>query len=149
MHAGMSGHILIHDSGNRLHSYDVLEFSPGHDAFYSPMIVDLTQPRHTVHYSCCHFGEIKFIYLVVTEPVHCCLVFRIPGTFPTNHFDHFYQPHTMSFYRAMLCIRGTGHGHVSVCSSVCASQVGVLSKRLNESSWFLARELPSTRPTLY
>ena len=91
MHAGMSGHILIHDSGNRLHSYDVLEFSAGHDAFYSPMIVDLTQPRHTVHYSCCHFGEIKFIYLVVTEPVHCCLVFRIPGTFLTNHFDHFYH----------------------------------------------------------
>ena len=32
--------------------------------------------------------------------------------------------------------------------SVCPSQVGVLSKRMNESSWFLARELPSTRPTL-
>jgi len=31
----------------------------------------------------------------------------------------------------------------------CLSQVGVLSKRLNESSWFLARELPSTLPTLY
>ena len=30
----------------------------------------------------------------------------------------------------------------SVC--VCPSQVGVLSKRLNESSWFLARELPLT-----
>jgi len=30
----------------------------------------------------------------------------------------------------------------------CLSQVGVLSKRLNESSWFLACELPSTRPTL-
>ena len=48
------------------------------------------------------------------------------------------------FYRAMLCIRGTGHGSVSV--SVC--QVGVLLKRLNESGWFLACELPSTRPTL-
>ena len=33
-------------------------------------------------------------------------------------------------------------------SSVCPSQVGVLSKRLNESSWFLPCELPSTRPTL-
>jgi len=31
--------------------------------------------------------------------------------------------------------------------SVCPSQVGVLSKRLNESSWFSACELPSTRPT--
>jgi len=48
---------------------------------------------------------------------------------------------TSSFYRAMVCIRGT-----SLCP--CLSQVGVLSKRMNESSWFLACELPSTRPTL-
>jgi len=36
------------------------------------------------------------------------------------------------FYRAMLCIRGTRHGPVSVCLclSVCLSQVGVLLKRL-------------------
>jgi len=34
------------------------------------------------------------------------------------------------FHRAMLCC-------------VCPSQVGVLSKRLNESTWFLACELPS------
>jgi len=33
----------------------------------------------------------------------------------------------------MLRIRGTSHGPVSVC--VRLSQVGVLSKRLNESSW--------------
>ena len=32
--------------------------------------------------------------------------------------------------------------------SVRLSQVGVLSKRLNESSWFLARELFSARPIL-
>ena len=51
---------------------------------------------------------------------------------------------TVSFYRAMLCIRGTSHGPMSVCPA----QVGVLSKQLNESSWFLACELPSTRPTL-
>jgi len=36
------------------------------------------------------------------------------------------------FYRAMLSIRGTSHGPVSVCPS----QVGVLLKRMNESSWF-------------
>ena len=53
------------------------------------------------------------------------------------------------FYRAMLCIRGTSHGPVSVRPSVRPSQVGVLSKRMNESSWVLACELPSTRPTLY
>jgi len=48
------------------------------------------------------------------------------------------------FYRAMLSICGTSHGPVSVHPS----QVGVLSKRINESSWFLARELHSTYPTL-
>jgi len=45
-------------------------------------------------------------------------------------------PATVTFYRAMLCIRGTSHGPVSACRS----QVGVLLKRLNESSWFLACE---------
>ena len=47
------------------------------------------------------------------------------------------------FYRAMLCIRGTSHGpvslsvlclFVSVCLSVCLSQVRVLQKRLNVGS---------------
>ena len=40
------------------------------------------------------------------------------------------------FYSAMLCIRGTSHGPVSVCLSVCLclSQVGVLLKRLNVGS---------------
>ena len=37
---------------------------------------------------------------------------------------------------------------MGLCLSICPSQVGVLSKRMNESSWFLACELPSTRPTL-
>jgi len=36
--------------------------------------------------------------------------------------------------------------YVSV--SVCLSQVGVLSNRINESRWFWARELPSTFPIL-
>ena len=44
------------------------------------------------------------------------------------------------FYRAILCIRGTSHGPVSVR---VLSQVGVLSKRLNESNWFLATFHPS------
>ena len=49
-----------------------------------------------------------------------------------------------NIYRVTLSIRDASHGPVSVCPS----QVGVLLKRLNESSWFLACELPSTRPTL-
>jgi len=32
--------------------------------------------------------------------------------------------------------------------SVCLSQVGVLSKRMNESSWVLVWELPSTYPAV-
>jgi len=42
-----------------------------------------------------------------------------------------------SFYRAMLCIRRTSHGPVSVCPSVCLSvrlKSGVLLKRLNIGS---------------
>ena len=39
-----------------------------------------------------------------------------------------------SFYRAMLSIRGTSHGPVSVRPSVRLSQVGVLLKRLNRGS---------------
>ena len=43
-----------------------------------------------------------------------------------------------NFYRAILCIRGTSHGPVSVClsvrPSVRPSQVGVLLKRLNVGS---------------
>jgi len=42
---------------------------------------------------------------------------------------------------------GTSCGPVSVCLSVCLSEVGILSKRQNESSCFLACELPSTHPT--
>jgi len=38
------------------------------------------------------------------------------------------------FYRAMLCIRGTRHGPVSVRLSVRPSHVGVLLKRLNVGS---------------
>jgi len=54
-----------------------------------------------------------------------------------------------SFYLhdAMLA-RGTSPGHVSVCVCVYLSQVGVLSKGLNESRWFWAWELPSAYTTL-
>jgi len=38
---------------------------------------------------------------------------------------------------------------MGLCPSVCPSQVGVLLKRLNESSWLLACELPSTSAFLW
>jgi len=47
---------------------------------------------------------------------------------------------------AMLASAAASHGPVSVCLSVCLSQIGVPSKRLNESSWVLAWELRFTRP---
>jgi len=54
--------------------------------------------------------------------------------------DLYFNQFLLNFYRAMLCIRGTSHGPVSVCLSVsvcvcvCLSQVGVLLKRLNIGS---------------
>ena len=77
--------------------------------------------------------------------------------------DNFAVTETLNiFYRAMLCIRGTSHGPVSVCLSVsvsvCLSQVGVLLKRLNGGShkqhhtiaqglWFSdAKDLREIRP---
>ena len=56
-----------------------------------------------------------------------------PHGFPGLFID---TSELIRFYRAMLCIRGTSHGPVSVCLSVCLclSQVGVLLKRLNVGS---------------
>jgi len=48
---------------------------------------------------------------------------------------------SLLFSRATLCYSAGTSGHVSVC--VCLSQVGVLSKQLNESGWFWTWELPS------
>jgi len=46
--------------------------------------------------------------------------------------------YTFNFYNAMLCIRGTSHGPVSVsvclCLYLCLSQAGVLLKRQNVGS---------------
>ena len=47
-----------------------------------------------------------------------------------NHFVRNFCHMFTNFYCAMLCIRGTSHGPVSVC----LSQVGVLLKRLNRGS---------------
>jgi len=56
-------------------------------------------------------------------------------------------PNALQLVLDWPCIRGTSHGPVSV-RRVRPSQVGVLLKRMNDSSWVLAFELPSTRPTL-
>jgi len=66
----------------------------------------------------------------------------------TLHIERFiHKRKVVPFYRAMLCIRSNSRGPVSVCfrpsvTSRCSIET------MQESSWFLARELPSTRPTL-
>jgi len=52
----------------------------------------------------------------------------------TSFVDNTIDSPWRNFYRAMLCIRGTSSGPVSVCLSVRPSQVGVLLKRLNIGS---------------
>jgi len=60
------------------------------------------------------------------------------GAYSDNAQDDARISSAMRFYRAMLCIRGTSHGPVSVslsvCVCLCLSQVGVLLKRLNVGS---------------
>ena len=59
------------------------------------------------------------------------------------------------FYQRDAMLAQVGLLAMALCPSVCLSvsvrlsQIGVLSKWLYESSWFLAWELPSTHPTLY
>jgi len=114
--------------------------------------------RHHLSSECVHIGRL------LTKPARqyrhyvtyrCCLQRRTnyPRGKVTCNIGRGLQPiscvHCIGdgrFYRAMVCIRGTSHYPVSV--SVRLSQVGVLSKRLNESSWVLACKLPSTRTTL-
>ena len=55
--------------------------------------------------------------------------------------------HPITFYSATLCYSAV-YDPMSVCVRLSLPQVGVLSKQLNESGWFLAWELPSTCPTL-
>ena len=69
------------------------------------------------------------------------LTANLPGKFPLKkivnrlRFDRIMVMSLwLRFYRAMLCIRGTSHGPVTVRPSVRPSQVGVLLKRLKAGS---------------
>jgi len=67
--------------------------------------------------------------VAVTELIYCAMAVH------NETHRHNTDDDGADFYRAMLCIRGTSHGPVSVrlpvCLSVRPSQVGVLLKRLN------------------
>ena len=71
----------------------------------------------------------------VVSPNTCCDIACL--TFQLPHI-------TTGFYRAMLCIRGTSHGPVSVCVCLCLclSQAGVLLKRQNVGSYKQHHTIP-------
>ena len=73
------------------------------------------------------FSDIGPLGILSVCPPYWILKWRLYITWP------FLDLHLSlsCFYRAMLCIRGTSHGPVSVRLS---AQVGVLLKRLNEES---------------
>jgi len=56
--------------------------------------------------------------------------------------------HTLC-WRDICCVTALLFVRPSVCMSVCLSQAGIVSKRLEGSSWFLACRLPSICPTLF
>jgi len=72
------------------------------------------------------------IYLELGADLHMAQLIPLPLTVSCSNKIQ------IGFYRAMLRIRGTSHGPVSVRLSVCLSvrpsQVGVLLKRLNVES---------------
>ena len=71
------------------------------------------------------------IYCSSTSAFTSISTFTSTSTFTFPNCLLLLCPVTLSFYRAMLCIRGTSHGRVSVRLFVCPPQVGVLLKRLN------------------
>jgi len=90
----------------------------------------------------CTFGSSYELYRAHL----CCLVTQEALLPQRDRATRLCQHHAVAPQRdraTRLCQRHA----VALC--LCLSQVGVLSKSLNESSWFLTRELPSTYPTLY
>jgi len=76
---------------------------------------------------------------------------RTPRRRPTSHCPtHATTVSTSQHFLAIFTARCYASAvlAMALCPSVRPSQVRVLPRRLNESSWFLACELPSTRPTL-
>ena len=57
-------------------------------------------------------GDLELDMTYPTEPVTDVFIMSYVRQIKTTLFP---------FYRAMLCIRGTRHGPVSVCPSVCPS----------------------------
>jgi len=71
--------------------------------------------------------------------VRCRAPRHSPTIFPSTSSSCYFR-----FYRVMLYVVCP-----SLCPSVCSSQAGIVSKPLDESSWFLAWRLSFTYRTLY
>ena len=86
--------------------------------------------------------------LCILQVLHCIWFYMIA------RMVYFYvfkgEVPSVTVFTARCYASAVGLLAVGLCPSVSVrlSQVGVLSKRLNESSWALACELPCTRPTL-
>ena len=90
---------------------------------------------HVPQFHVSHFQRPPLIvqsYSPRSANLHSYLI-MVPGAYKSpplkRHLERTVHP-AIRFYRAMLCIRGTSHGPVSVR----LSQVGVLLKRLNRGS---------------
>ena len=115
--------------------------------------------RQFQYFSCfCYLFLLHFVTSTIWLPTEChhpCV--RTPvkrdGVVGFKQFCTTFLPHIWClcgphiFYRAMLCIRGTSHGPVSVCLSVTSRCSIETDERIELG--FLAFELSSTRPTLY
>jgi len=92
--------------------------------------VNLQGDAEKAQHILCVFSQSWFY-----RSVHRRLTLPVSGQTSLTVSAESYRFHVFSvFYRAMLCIRGTNHGPVSVCLCLCLSQAGVLLKRQNVGS---------------
>jgi len=108
--------------------------------------LELLRQRHLVRRRAAHNTTHDTRCDTIRDAVSTCAqkltrVSLIYRTEPTSKSGK--QKKTKSKKTDML--RGVG---IRVCLCLSVTSRGILSKRMNESSWFWALELPSTRPTL-
>jgi len=114
-----------------------------------------TRDNHLLACNCAKYSPIyffspadnnkSFLIWLLTTPPHLKYVATLPCN---SSFIACFL--TLTFHKVVwrrYASAGASYDLVSVCLSVCVSQVRVLSKRMNESSCFSARELRSTYPT--
>ena len=78
---------------------------------------------HAGFYIDCHRMTVPENILLQKSTVKDCLLedHASAGVAPEGDTVQYYTHNIKHFYRAMLCIRGTSHGPVSVRLSVCLS----------------------------